>query len=818
MRAAGTLAEQIFAGDGETASLIRTTEWSRTPLGPVESWPQSLRTAVSICLGSRHPIVLWWGPERWMFYNDAYRPMLGESKHPQFFGRSGSECWAEIWDVIGPMMDQVIATGEATWSEDLFLLMSRHGYQEETYFTFSYSPIRDEAGKPCGIFNACTETTARVLDRRRLKTLRELAVEARTANEAGRLCADVLSRNAGDVPFARIYLSERVGDHLQLVGSAGLDIEAPADLPLARVVETGRAEMVDGDPAQRAMLLPIVRPGLQRPAGVLVLGISPRRAFDDDYRGFFELVAGHVATAVSNARAHEDLAEVSHDLRASETRFRRLVEAGIIGTIVVEGSGKVVEANDAFLATVGYSRDDLDAGRVDWHEMTPPAWRHVSVAIGAQVATQGFAAPCELEYTRKDRSRVPILVGVARLDQTKYIAITLDLSERKRLEEQFRQAQKMEAVGRLAGGVAHDFNNVLSVILSYAEIIVGDLKEDEPLRADVEEIRTAAQRATELTKQLLAFSRQQVLEAKVLDLNQVVGGMEKMLRRLLGADIALTMLPSGGLWNVHADPGQMEQILVNLAVNARDAMPQGGKLTIETQNVELDDEYAHAHHDVRPGSYVMLAASDSGIGMDAETQTRIFEPFFTTKEKGKGTGLGLATVFGIVKQSGGHIWVYSEPGEGSAFKVYLPRVRGVVDARPSQAPVVEPSRGTETILLVEDDDQVRTLARSVLRRAGYVVLEAPNGGEALLICEQHEAKIHLLLTDVVLPRMSGRQVAERLAVMRPEMKVLFMSGYTDDAILQHGVLDAGVAYLQKPLTPGGLTRKVREVLGGRRGG
>jgi PAS domain S-box-containing protein len=511
---------------------------------------------------------------------------------------------------------------------------------------------------------------------------------------------------------------------------------------------------------------------------------------------------------LARVRVHLDAVRArTSALRASETRFRRLAESGIIGIAISDAAGRVLEANDAFLGMVGRSREDLRAGGVAW-ELLPPTDRSPAPAV----KDAGASTRClEGEYRGNDGSRTPVLVAVAPLDDGESISVSLDLSERKRLEDQFRQAQKMEAVGRLAGGIAHDFNNVLSVVLSYAEMIGAALERDDPLRGDAEEIRTAGLRATELTRQLLAFSRQQVLERKVLSLNRIVSGMEKMLRRLLGADIVLTMLCAPELWNVQADPGQVEQIVMNLAVNARDAMPRGGKLTIQIANVALDEDYTRAHHDVQPGSYVMLAVSDTGTGMDAQTQARIFEPFFTTKEKGKGTGLGLATVFGIVKQSGGHLWVYSEPGHGTTFRLYFPRTTGAVHMRPSERPEPETLRGHETILLVEDDTQVRVLARNVLRRNGYVVLEASNGGEALLICEQHRANIDLLLTDVVLPLMSGREIAERLKTIRPEMKVLFMSGYTDDAVLQHGVLDSGVEYLQKPLTQSTLARKVREV-------
>ena len=379
-------------------------------------------------------------------------------------------------------------------------------------------------------------------------------------------------------------------------------------------------------------------------------------------------------------------------------------------------------------------------------------------------------------------------------------------------EEGLRQAQRMEAVGQLAGGVAHDFNNMMSVVIGFSEFVLAHLDDAHPQRAHVEEIMRAGKRASTMTQQLLAFSRKQVLDPRVFDLNTVVADVETMLQRLIGEDIELVSVLDPELEPIEADPGQLEQVLMNLVINARDAMPTGGKLTIETANVDLDAEYASRHLDVVPGPYVLLAVSDTGVGMEAETLRQIFEPFFTTKEEGKGTGLGLATVFGIVKQSGGDIHVYSEPSQGTTFKIYLPRTQAPVDRVEPPVAGTKPARGTETVLLVEDEELVRSLERKVLEESGYTVLEALSANHALELAEQHDGVIDLLLTDVVMPQLSGRELADLLAPERPEMRILYASGYTADAITRHGVLEQGIAFLPKPLTPTSLLRKVREVL------
>ncbi|MGH7520041.1 MAG: ATP-binding protein, partial [Gemmatimonadales bacterium] len=390
-----------------------------------------------------------------------------------------------------------------------------------------------------------------------------------------------------------------------------------------------------------------------------------------------------------------------------------------------------------------------------------------------------------------------------------------DATDRRNLEEQVILAQKMEAIGRLAGGVAHDFNNILTAIGGYTDLLLADLPEHDPRRHDVEEIYQAAQRAASLTQQLLAFSRRQVMQPKVIDLNALVTDIEKMLRRLIGEDILFATVLHPRVGNVRADPGKLEQVIVNLAENARDAMPDGGRLTIETRNVELDESYVSEHPSVAPGPYVLLAVTDTGMGMDDETKARIFEPFFTTKARGKGTGLGLATVYGIVNQTGGHIWPYSEPGRGTTMRVYLPRVDIPADPvkRPERA-APESLRGAETILLVEDEDPVRSVTRQLLERNGYTVLEAADGLEALALVGEENGSVQfdLLLTDVIMPGMSGRQLAEHLKSRRPSLLVLFMSGYTDDAVVRHGMLEPGLAYLEKPFRPPALLQKLRDVL------
>ena len=529
------------------------------------------------------------------------------------------------------------------------------------------------------------------------------------------------------------------------------------------------------------------------------------------------------ALAATFNRMTSAVAEREERLRESEERFRAMTESAVDAVVTAGSNGTIVSWNRGAQTIFGYGPHEVLGTTLD--RLIPERYRQAPpgglVAMASTDAGNVTPAPIEFHGVRKDGREFPIELSLATWKTrhgTFLTAIIRDVTERTQLEAQFRQAQKMESIGRLAGGVAHDFNNLLTVIGGQTELVRMRLPADDPLRERVGVVQDAAARAADLTKQLLAFSRKQVLEPKILDLNTVVEGVAPMLRRLIGEDIELLTRLGPGLGHVEADPGQITQIIVNLAVNARDAMPGGGRLTIETANVDLDETYADRRApDVRPGPFIMLAVGDTGIGMDEEIQSHVFEPFFTTKESGKGTGLGLATVYGIVKQSNGHVGVYSEPGKGTTFKIYLPRVAQPADALAPDAGAM-PGGGSETILLVEDDDRVRALACEVLGEHGYTVLEARHGSDALDISQRYHGAIQLLLTDVVMPGMGGRELAGRLRRDRPQMKILYMSGYTADTIAHHGVLDEGEAFLSKPVLPRMLASKVRETIDGPRGG
>jgi two-component system, cell cycle sensor histidine kinase and response regulator CckA len=520
---------------------------------------------------------------------------------------------------------------------------------------------------------------------------------------------------------------------------------------------------------------------------------------------FLSSVGGQIALAIERKKSEERA-------RESEARLRVLIEQLPAVLWTVDKNMRFTSAVGAGLARLSLKPNQIvgmtlaEYFETNDHSFTPIAAHMRAIAgdpVTFPVEWKKGSYACHVEPLRDSSGGVQGAICMA-----------LDVTDRKQLEEQFRQAQKMEAVGRLAGGIAHDFNNLLMVIQGYADLLADRLPVGEALHRNAEQIQTAAQRAAALTQQLLAFSRKQILAPKVLNVHSVVADMEKMLQRLIGEDIELETSSKPDLWLVKADRSQIEQVVMNLAVNARDAMPQGGRLMIETTNVEFDASVSHSPAVVAPGKYVMLAVTDNGCGMDSKTQAHIFEPFFTTKEKGKGTGLGLATVYGVVKQSGGYVWVYSEPGHGTTFKIYLPRIEDetATSSRDRNAKPEALPRGTEVVLLVEDEAGVRELAREYLEMSGYTVIVAPDGRTAIELASMHKGTIHLLMTDMVMPGIGGRELAERVAAIRPEIKILYMSGYTDQAVVHQGILGTDAPLLQKPFTLATLTTKLREIL------
>ena len=863
---------------GAMGQRIRAKDWSATPLGPIAGWPQSLCTAVSICTESRLPMLIWWGPHAVHIYNDAYVPVLG-AKHPRALGQSGVECWAEVWDALGPVYTQVMQHGRSTWSDDLLLLMDRYGYVEETYFSFSYSPIRDESGGVGGVLVTCAEATERVVGERRLRTLRELggrSGEARTVREACELAVAVLSRNPADIPCAALYLLDPGGGTATLAGTAGAADGCPASapigspdaarspLPFGEVLRSGVPAVLHDlsarfggrfggqvdEPPVEAIVLPLAGAAHAGPTGFLVAAVSPRRRLDDPYRGFFELVAGHIASGIGNARAYEEAErradghaelarawtvrrEAETAVLASEERYRAFIELTSEAVWRVELDEPVAtslpadeqidhfyryaalaECNDAMAHMYGFgAAAELIGARLgDLLPREDPAnidYLRAFVATGYRLTD---AETHEVGRDGRARHFMNNLFGIVENGRlVRAWGSQRDITERRQTMERLQQAQRMESVGKLAGGIAHEVNNMMSVVLGCSEFVLRRSDLPQAVRADVEQVREAAERSAAITAQLLAFSRRQMVQPVPLDPNGIVRDLEPVLRRTLGETVALD-IRLAPLGSILADRGQLQQVLLNLALNARDAMPLGGGVVIETAVVELGDKDAAEHPELRlrHGRYALLAMTDTGHGMDRETANHIFEPFFTTKGVGKGTGLGLSTVYGIVKQSDGYVWVDSEPGRGTTFRIYLP----LTDA-PWPADAAPPPRakaaGSETVLVVEDEPLVRMMAARTLEDEGYAVLAVESGAAALELVEQSD-RVSLVLTDVAMAGIDGRELGRRLGELRPGLPVLYMSGYPEDEIVRRGLLREHHTFIQKPFAPSALATSVRALL------
>jgi PAS domain S-box-containing protein len=657
------------------------------------------------------------------------------------------------------------------------------------------SPIKDAAGKPIGVSKVARDITERV---KGVETLRRSEAVRNIALESAQLGEWQIDLKTGAAQ--RSLSHDRIFGYSEKQPEWNFDIFVKHVHPEDRVrVAKSYQECLEQE-KKWDFECRIIR------ADQEVRWIWARGSHYKHATGKSTHVMGTVQDITERKQAEERIC-----------RLAQAVENSAELIAIADPSGRISFANQALLQATGYQEREIIGelfGKALISRNNPPTLDEeirVRTIFGGEWRGECLAR-------RKDDTDFPVFLSTGQIKDSQGLVIGIcgiaqDITDRKRLEEQLAASQKMEAVGLLAGGVAHDFNNLLGVIMGYSDLVLDSFPPGDHRGHQVQQIKKAGLRATSLTRQLLAFSRKQIFQPRILDVNALVTDFNKMLERMVGEDIELVCDLKPGLGQITADPGQIEQVIMNLVVNSRDAMPTGGKLIIETSNADLDEAYCQIHSAVQPGRYVMVAVSDTGAGMDAKTQARIFEPFFTTKEHGKGTGLGLATVYGVVKQSGGYIWVYSEVGKGTTFKIYLPRidepVQTVVAADPGRPTLL---RGSETILLVEDAESLRELTRMLLEKNGFTVLVAENGTEAIELAEHKDQPIHVLLTDVVMPGMSGRELANYLTAKRPDMHVIYMSGYTNDVIAHHGVLDSGIFLIEKPFSQETLIRKLREVL------
>jgi PAS domain S-box-containing protein len=818
----------FLAGGGEMGALMRAYDWSVSPLGKPETWPQSLRTALRILLNTNHPMFIWWGEGLIQFYNDAYRQTMGPERHPSALGQGGRECWAEIWDIIGPQIEQVMSGGGATWHENRLVPVTRRGRLEQVYWTYGFSPIDEDDGIG-GVLVVCRDVTNDYLA---ATALREREAELARVQQLGRIGGLEVDLRAG-------FRNRRSPEYLLIHGLPQEAAEESHEDWVRRIHPEDREaterkfrDAVAGNARDYNVQYRIIRPidGETR-------WISVKSTIERDEQG----------RAIRLVGAHTDVTEqmvAQQALRQSEERYRKLADqlAELNATlaqrveektrerdriwnvsqdllVVADRNGVWRTVNPAWTRTLGWSEAELLNRTSEWLEH--PDDGGLTRAEVSKLIHGNLTARFEGRFRHKDGSyRWLSWTGVP--DQDHIYAVARDVTAEKAAAERLRateeallQSQKMEAVGQLTGGIAHDFNNLLTGIVGSLDLLQTRLNQGrtDNVARYINAAMTSANRAAALTHRLLAFARRQPLIPKSTDVNQLVVSLEDLLRRTIGETIDLEIAASDDLWCTLCDPNQLESALLNLAINARDAMPDGGKLTISTANARLDSVTAETPA-LSPGDYVCIAVTDSGVGMSAEVAARAFDPFFTTKPIGQGTGLGLSMIYGFARQSNGHVTIDSKIGQGTSVKLYLPRHHGDVAALHAFAvKAAEPAATGETVLVVEDEPVVRAVILEMLAEQGYRTLEAVDGPSGLRILRDRE-RIDLLVTDVGLPGMNGRQLADQARETRPDLKILFITGYAESVAIADGFLQPGMEMITKPFDLENLSQRIREMVSG----
>jgi PAS domain S-box-containing protein len=818
----------FLAGGGEMGALTRAYDWSASPLGKPDTWPQSLRTALRILLNTNHPMFIWWGPELIQFYNDAYRQTMGPERHPSALGQRGRECWAEIWDVIGPQIEQVMSGGGATWHEKQLIPVTRYGRLEQVYWTYGYSPIDEDDGIG-GVLVVCSDVTRDYL-----------AAAALREREAELARVQLIGRIGGlEVDLTTGFRNRRSPEYLLIHGLPPDAANESHEDWVQRVHPEDReaTEKKFRDAVAGGVRDYNVQYRIVRPSDGETRWISVKSTIERDAQG----------RAIRLVGAHSDVTEqVEADLalRQSEERFRRLADqlAELNATlaqrveektrerdriwnvsqdllVVADRSGIWRTVNPAWTRTLGWSEAELLNRTSQWleHPDDNGVTRAEVERLGARETTVRF----ESRFRHKDGSyRWLSWTGVADRDHIYAVArdVTAERAAAERLkatEEALLQSQKMEAVGQLTGGIAHDFNNLLTGIVGSLDLLQTRLNQGrtDNVARYINAAMTSANRAAALTHRLLAFARRQPLIPKSVDANQLVVSLEDLLRRTIGETIDLAIVAPDDLWGTLCDPNQLESALLNLAINARDAMPDGGKLTISTANARLDSVTADTPA-LSPGDYICIGVTDTGVGMSAEVAARAFDPFFTTKPIGQGTGLGLSMIYGFARQSNGHVTIDSKIGRGTSVRLYLPRHHGDSAAEhASAARAAEHAATGETVLVVEDEPVVRGVILEMLGERGFRTLEAVDGPSGLQILRDHE-RIDLLVTDVGLPGMNGRQLADQARETRPGLKILFITGYAESVAIADGFLQPGMEMITKPFDLEHLSQRIRAMISG----